>query len=116
MMAMLDIKTVARMPDFMDPIEWINYRYMRYATPVENAAIINGRLPLEITTTNMKACWNKNAPKMQEQFLNHDFTDWTDLMLKDGTQQNHFIQVSGAGKKSFLSCRYWLSTRGWGNG
>lgn len=61
-------KTVARMPDFMDPIEWINYRYMRYATPVENAAIINGRLPLEITTTNMKACWNKNAPKMQEQF------------------------------------------------
>ena len=20
-------KTVARMPDFMDPIEWINYRY-----------------------------------------------------------------------------------------
>lgn len=92
-------KTVARMPDFMDPIEWINYRYMRYATPVENAAIINGRLPLEITTTNMKACWNKNAPKMQEQFLNHDFTDWTDLMLKDGTQQNHFIQVSGAGKK-----------------
>lgn len=92
-------KTVARMPDFMDPVEWLKYRYMRYATPVKNAVVIDGRLPLEMTATNMKACWNKNAPKMQEQFLNKDFTDWIDLMMKDGTQQNHFVQVSGAGKK-----------------
>lgn len=35
---------------------------------------------------------------MKEQFVNHDFTDWIDLMMKDGTQQNHFVQVSGAGE------------------
>lgn len=93
-------KTAARMPDFMDPDEWLEYRYMRYATPVGKAKIIDGRLPLELTATNMKACWNKNAPKMKEQFINQDYTDWVDLMLKDGIQQNHFVQASGTGKKT----------------
>lgn len=32
-------KTVARMPDFMDDVEWMDYRYMKYATPVKNATI-----------------------------------------------------------------------------
>ena len=93
-------KSVARMPDFMDADTWLEYRYMRYATPVKNAQIIDGRLPLEITKTNMKACWNKNAPKMKEQFINKEYTDWMDLMLKDGIQQNHFVQAAGTGKNT----------------
>lgn len=96
-------KTVARMPDFMDDVEWMDYRYMKYATPVKNATITNGRLPLEMTAGNLKSVWNdKNddiSPKMRDQFLKRDFTDWRDLMLKDGTQQNHFLQVAGAGQK-----------------
>lgn len=96
-------KTVARMPDFMDDVEWMDFRYMKYATPVKNAVITNGRLPLEMTAGNLKSVWNdKNndiSTKMRDQFLNRDFTDWQDLMLKDGTQQNHFVQVAGAGQK-----------------
>lgn len=96
-------KTVARMPDFMDDVEWMDYRYMKYATPVKNATITNGRLPLEMTAGNLKSVWNdKNddiSTKMRDQFLKRDFTDWRDLMLKDGTQQNHFLQVAGAGQK-----------------
>lgn len=96
-------KTVARMPDFMDDVEWMDYRYMKYASPVKNAGIVDGRLKLEMTEGNLASVWNdkgKNiSTKMREQFLNRDFTDWRDLMLKDGIQQNHFIQVSGAGKK-----------------
>lgn len=96
-------KTVARMPDFMDDVEWMDYRYMKYATPVKNATITNGRLPLEMTSGNLKSVWNdKNndiSTKMRDQFLNRDFTDWKDLMLQDGTQQNHFLQVAGAGQK-----------------
>lgn len=96
-------KTSARMPDFMDDVEWMDYRYMKYATPVKNAGIVDGRLQLEMTEGNLLSVWNdkgKNiSTKMRDQFLNRDFTDWRDLMLKDGTQQNHFVQVSGAGKK-----------------
>ena len=96
-------KTVARMPDFMDDVEWMDFRYMKYATPVKDAQITNGRLPLEMTAGNLKSVWNdKNddiSTKMRDQFLNRDFTDWRDLMLKDGTQQNHFVQVAGAGQK-----------------
>ena len=96
-------KTVARMPDFMDDVEWMDYRYMKYATKVKNATITDGRLPLEMTAGNLLSVWNDKgsniSTKMREQFLNRDFTDWRDLMLKDGTQQNHFIQVAGAGQK-----------------
>lgn len=96
-------KTVARMPEFMDDVEWMDFRYMKYATPVKNAQITNGRLPLEMTAGNLKSVWNdKNndiSTKMRDQFLNRDFTDWRDLMLEDGTQQNHFVQVAGAGQK-----------------
>jgi len=91
-------KTVARMPDFMDPEEWLSYRYMRYATVRGDGKITDGRLPLEITKTNMQACWNKKAPKMQEQYINKEYTDWMDLMLHDGIQQNHFVQIAGAGQ------------------
>ena len=99
-------KTVARMPDFMDGTEWAAYRYMKYATPVKtdgSISIIDGRLPLEITPGNMLSIWNDKGDaisvKRREQFLTEDYTDWSDLMLQDGTQQNHFIQVSGGGKK-----------------
>lgn len=96
-------KKVARMPDFMDDREWMNYRYMKYATPVKNAAITDGRLPLEMTSGNLASVWNDKgqniSTKMREQFLTGDFTDWRDLMLQDGIQQNHFVQVSGGGKK-----------------
>lgn len=96
-------KTVARMPEFMDDVEWMDYRYMKYTSPVKNAGIVDGRLPLEMTEGNLASVWNDKgnalSTKMREQFINRDFTDWRDLMLKDGTQQNHFIQVAGAGQK-----------------
>lgn len=96
-------KKVARMPDFMNDVEWMDYRYMKYVTPVKNAGIVDGRLKLEMTDGNLKSVWNDKgslqSDKMREQFLTHDFTDWRDLMLQDGTQQNHFIQVAGGGKK-----------------
>ncbi|MDF9829107.1 TonB-dependent receptor [Parabacteroides sp. PF5-6] len=96
-------KTSARMPDFMDDVKWMDFRYMKYATPVKNAKITDGRLPLEMTSGNLLSVWNDKgkdlSTKMREQFVNRDFTDWRDLMLTNGTQQNHFIQVAGAGTK-----------------
>lgn len=96
-------KTVARMPDFMDDAEWMDYRYMKYVTPVKNSSITNGRIPLEMTAGNLLSVWNDKgndvSTKMRDQFLNRDFTDWRDLMLQDGTQQNHFVQVAGASQK-----------------
>jgi len=95
-------KKVARMPDFMDDVEWMDYRYMKYTTPVSGASITNGRLPLELTAGNLPSVWadrgTTKSSQMREMFLNRDFTDWRDLMLETGTQQNHFVQVAGNGK------------------
>ncbi len=95
----IGFKSVARMPDFMDDVEWMDYRYMKYTTPV---GIVDGRMELDLTEGNLRSVWASNATakstKMREMFLNRDFTDWRDLMMKSGTQQNHFIQVAGTGK------------------
>lgn len=96
------MKRVARMPDFMDDVEWMDYRYMKYVTPTKDG-IVDGRLQLELTSGNLKSVWNDKgtavSTKMRDQFLKRDFTDWRDLMMKEGTQQNHFVQVSGVGKQ-----------------
>ncbi len=92
-------KQVARMPDFMDDVEWMDYRYMKYVTPVKNTGIVDGRLALEMTPGNLLSVWNDKgsdiSTKMRDQFLRRDFTDWRDLALNNGTQQNHFVNVTG---------------------
>ncbi|MCD8164763.1 MAG: TonB-dependent receptor plug domain-containing protein [Bacteroides sp.] len=98
-------KRVARMPDFMDDREWTEYRYMKYTQPVnKQVQIENGRIQLEITDSDLRSIWNDNAThksiKMREQYLTGDFTDWRDLMLENGTQQNHFVNISGRSQKT----------------
>lgn len=102
------MKTVARMPDFMDDAEWMDYRYMKYTTPVKDASknyvVNNGKMAMEMTNGNLLSVWNDKGSdisyKMREQYQNRDFTDWRDLMLSDGIQQNHFINVAGSSKST----------------
>ncbi|MDR2920676.1 MAG: TonB-dependent receptor [Tannerella sp.] len=102
------MKTVARMPDFMDDAEWMDFRYMKYTTPVKDASknyvVNNGKMAMEMTNGNLLSVWNDKGNdisyKMREQYQNRDFTDWRDLMLSDGIQQNHFINVAGNSKST----------------
>lgn len=102
------MKKVARMPDFMDDVEWMDFRYMKYTSPVKGAdknyVVNNGKMAMEMTPGNLLSVWNDKGSdlsyKMREQYQNRDFTDWRDLMLNDGIQQNHFINVAGNSKNT----------------
>lgn len=89
-------KTTANMPDFMDGAEYMKYRFSRYLT--ESIDRNTG-----VTTWTMKASdatkvWCNDSPVILDIYKNRDFTDWTDLVTRDGSQQNHFVNISGNAK------------------
>ena len=104
----IGFKSSARMPDFMSDREWTEFRYMKYTTPVldgsKNYVVNNGKMAMELTAGNLASVWNDKGSdisyKMREQYQNNDFTNWRDLMLENGIQQNHFINVAGNSKNT----------------
>ncbi|UKT63066.1 SusC/RagA family TonB-linked outer membrane protein [Pedobacter mucosus] len=78
------VRKVARMPDFMTGEEWWEYRQNTYISP----ELIAGR-----TFTN--TIGSLDNPTVLQTVANHDYTDWRNLVLQDGTQANHWLTASG---------------------
>lgn len=87
-------KTTANMPDFMDGEEWMKYRVMRYQTAKFDKT--TGGTTWGLTDALNKSAWCNYSPRWQDKYKNKDFTDWADLVTRDGNEQNHFINISGA--------------------
>jgi len=85
-------KKTARMPDFMSGREWANYRLMRYTTAKINT---DGSVTHTLTDGNLSSAWAGNSEKMKQMYEDQDFTDWSSLVTKTGSQQNHFLSIDG---------------------
>ncbi|WP_176759757.1 SusC/RagA family TonB-linked outer membrane protein [Segatella bryantii] len=99
------ITKTTRMPDFMSGSEFAQYRMLRY----ENAMTEKGGTTLgtygaqnywSITDGNYKTAF-LTGQTMDESYVksviaNGQETNWRDLFLRTGAQQNHFLSVSGA--------------------
>lgn len=87
------VKTTANMPDFMTGDEFMKWRFFRYVTPVNDN--LNS---WEITDANFKHVWGGDSPVTKELYRNGTYTDWADAVTRDGSQQNHFVNISGNAK------------------
>lgn len=87
------VKTKANMPDFMTGDEFMKWRFFRYVTPVNDN--LNS---WEITDANFKHVWGGDSPVTKERYRNGTYTDWADEVTRDGSQQNHFINITGNAK------------------
>ena len=95
------IRKVARMPDFMDATEWMNYRFARYTTGSSDET---GRAVYKITDGDLQSVFQngtewKGSP-LYNNWLNNEGYDWADMVLRTASQQNHFISASGATEKT----------------
>ncbi len=81
------VRSVARVPDFMDGDTWMDWRIDAYTS----AALVAGNTP------NPDAAFNVDSQELQRRIDENDFTDWPSLVLQDGKQQNHWITLSGMG-------------------
>jgi TonB-linked SusC/RagA family outer membrane protein len=87
------VKTVANMPDFMDGDQFMNWRFARYLVSEMNTA--TGMTTWEMTEANMRNFWGADSPVVKDMYLKKRYTDWADVVTRDGSQQNHFVNISG---------------------
>ena len=94
----------ARMPEFMDGQQFYNFRFMKFLTYAGNGATAtsaNSSHPVyQIGGTILEQCLLREAEgsgafRMKEMLANGNTTDWPDLVTQNGSQQNHYLAVSG---------------------
>lgn len=90
------VKTVANMPDFMDGDSFLNWRFWRY---LESSMDANtGQTTWNMTDANYENFWGGGSPVIKSMYQNKNYTDWTDLVTRTGSQQNHFVNITGNAK------------------
>lgn len=90
------VKTVANMPDFMDGDSFLNWRFWRY---LESSMDANtGQTTWNMTDANYENFWGGGSPVIKSMYQNKNYIDWTDLVTRTGSQQNHFVNITGNAK------------------
>lgn len=84
------VRSIARIPDFMDGREWIDFRTSNYYA-------WNATEEKYVFAEGDKSAITQNSKTVNRALYNEDYTDWLDLGTQNGAQQNHYINVSGMG-------------------
>ena len=94
----------ARMPEFMDGQQFYNFRFMKFLTYAGNGATAttgNSSHPVyQIGGTILEQCLLREAEgsgsfRMKEMLASGNTYDWPSMVTQNGSQQNHFLAVSG---------------------
>jgi len=94
----------ARMPEFMNGQQFYNFRFMKFLTQAGNGAsatTANSSHPVyQIGGTILEQCLLREAEgsgayRMKEMLASGNTYDWPDLVTQNGSQQNHYLAVSG---------------------
>ena len=86
------VRTPARLPDFMNGDEWWEYRENAYLG--KEFASGTDITELNQEWINSVSGYNKSQ-LLRDRLANKDYTDWPDLFLENGTQQNHWLSIAG---------------------
>src|SRR5690606_16005450 len=82
------IRELARIPDFMDGREWVDFRTSAFYT------YANDRYSLGTPNTILQ-----NSPLLESRLFNEEYEDWLGLGTRTGRQQNHYLGIAGASEK-----------------
>ncbi|MFD1771541.1 SusC/RagA family TonB-linked outer membrane protein [Sphingobacterium suaedae] len=82
------IRDLARIPDFMDGREWVDFRTSAFYS------FANGKYSLPTPQTVLQ-----NSPLLESRLYNEQYEDWLGLGTQQGRQQNHYIGIAGATDK-----------------
>ncbi|MGV8826888.1 MAG: SusC/RagA family TonB-linked outer membrane protein [Breznakibacter sp.] len=110
------VSQVARMPEFMDSREWMNYRSLCYqdmtdkdkdGLPNFNYAGLkdvymgqqklnnDAASPYYLQPMDANGNWIGSS-WLLNRYKENATTDWSDYVTQDGTQQNHYVDISGS--------------------
>lgn len=81
------VRQIARMPDWMDGREFVDWRTSRY---YQYNATQGFFMP-----DNDRNIILQNSDFLRQRLLNRDYTDWPSLVTQNGKQQNHYLTLAG---------------------
>lgn len=109
------IRKIARMPEFMDAQDFIDFRFARFTTLTSETfsgsnrkgVDTNGVPHYEIKQQDLNTTFltriggtNYRDSKIYEMMMaGTEGYDWTNLVTRTGSQQNHYISATGATEK-----------------
>ena len=94
----------ARMPEFMTGQQFYDFRFMKFLTYAGNGSTATSQSSAhpvyQIGGAVLEQCLlredvGSGAYVMKERLASGNTTDWPDLVTQNGSQQNHFLAVSG---------------------
>jgi len=100
---------IARMPDFMSGEQFYNYRFKKFLTYANSDATISPLDPsspiYQISGAVLEQCLLREEVgsgnyKMKDMLAAGNTYDWPDLVTQDGSQQNHYLAISGSSEKT----------------
>ena len=94
------ISVVSRLPDFMDGEEFYKYRFSKFLTPAYGQTSVGNPAMMLNNYAQMGLCRNDGTSVLKELLAAGNTTDWVDMVTRTGTQQNHYIAISGASDKT----------------
>jgi len=102
------VTKTARMPEFMTTSQFYKYRFIRFLEFGEgtSATALSGQPAYQLNNFNQMAIVKTTAGPdtsensvLKQMMANGQSFDWTDALTQTGTQQNHYVAVSGGGEK-----------------
>jgi TonB-dependent starch-binding outer membrane protein SusC len=90
------IKTTANMPDFMNGDQFLNYRFDRYLLSSMDSS--TGLTTWNMSDSNFLNFWGNGSQVVKDMYTKKNYTNWRDIVTRTGSQQNHFVNVSGNAK------------------
>ena len=120
-------RQIVRMPDYMEGIDFMKFRFSRYSTRKGLLASKDGSVNYEMTAANLRTTlllnytpeldengiykvgpnyWNYYYPdgtgmsRVEKMMANGEGYNWMDLVTQSGLQQNHFVSVSGSSENT----------------
>ena len=93
------VTKIARLPDLMDGSTFYQYRFQKFLGAANG--ITDGHPTLIPENINQALLYSPvtDTFRMKEMLESGNTQDWIDLMTRTGSQQNHYLAVSGAGEK-----------------
>ncbi len=88
------VRTPARLPELMDGEKWWYYHKSAYLATASDS---NDNGVIDEDEHRAAYLGNSNS-ELLRRAQNNETTDWYDEVLKNGKQQNHYINISGAGE------------------
>ena len=96
------VRKVARMPEFMDTRQFMDYRMARYneLVSVDSQGHPTYKLNKDTSVFPVASGTDYKQSLIYQRYMNNTTYDWADQVLRTATQQNHFLSMEGASEST----------------